>query len=356
MGLIPELRADKNGKMVTRHVRNGQPVASQGNIPAPQLGAKKKAEPKASTTQKRHEMISIKYASEDLRKAASRNGYVVDICHFTCSDEEAYSVLSVVGFDDALALLNAGIRTKHEAQDFLAEHNLRYLEEDNSELVREAIERKMPAIPAIEGFKYANPQRPTYFDAAEAYSIKTLRDATGSPIGIPHMVLMDEISLEDIKHIGATRLAKAEKNMIMGVTDELKAIHAGTSKYDIDTLKKLIIKEEENYGSYLIDSIRFANTYGADLVLGLKNYYRGLNNLDAMRKSELTVEDKGKIIQLEDNLEARKISIPLDNVMKLHDAGVPETKIIEGLEAGLSVPEIIALHEGVEASLTSGWL
>jgi hypothetical protein len=42
--------------------------------------------------------------------------------------------------------------------------------------------------------------------------------------------------------------------------------------------------------------------------------------------------------------------------MIMHRNGIPANTVVDGLEAGHNASQIIAMHAGVEAALTDGWL
>lgn len=352
--LTPEQRVDKNGRLVTRHVRNGVSSApSLAGIPAPSLPATRaKKAPTPKTVQKLHSDIHSFYADERLKAVFKYGAF-----HFTCSDAEAYEVMSVTDSSHtALRLLGAGVRSKQEAIAWLDKHELTDLQQDNGEVVEEVIRRGLPAIPTLLAFnKYGvdRKDQPNYFDAVEAYTVRSLREATGTSDDIPHKIWMDEISLSDVRAIGATRLATAEKKMY-GVVDQLEAIHKGESPYDLEALKGLITLGEET--NFISDTIVDAKFYGAEFVLGMKDWRYAKSLTYLLPKGTYNKGQIKEIMKLSDDLRASGKFLNPDGLQLIYGAKVSVKETVEGLDKGLELSEIVAIKEGIQPSVTSGWL
>lgn len=361
MVLTPEQRLDKNGRLVTRHVRSTPAATTATVMPAPTLRAAPAKERKAKTVQNEHKGIEMRASLDrrlrDICRAESR---VYSIARFTCSDAEAYDVLSVTGNPaNALCLLAAGIRTQQHARKFLAKNGLTDLAADNSEVVDECISRGLPAIPvllSLADFHLSLRDRwPAYYDAVEAQSVRALRDKTN----IPHLVLTGQVSLQDVRTVGATRIAEAESRFL-AVQDQLKAIHEGVSPYDAKTLKQLIMLSEGGYYNSFINPLHMADMYGADFVLGLHDYDTATefhNKLNTISGTTYDRAAKAELIKLNDDVMVRrKRGMRPEDLCVLYDAGVSADEIADGLDREMTVQQIIAVKEGVSASVSSGWL
>jgi hypothetical protein len=358
--LTPEQRLDKNGRLVTRHVRTG-PAASPAlaSLPKVSLGTSKQQKVrKPSTTQKVHLNIKTHWADGRLKEITNMKHRGYDTSRIRCSNAEAYDVFSVVGSPhNTLRLLAAGIRSKEDAIQFLSENDLSDLQQDGSEVMDELISRGIPAVPAMESLQRFGLDRmdhDNFFDAVEANSVRALREATGSPIDVPHMVWMGEISMDDVKVIGATRLAKSRD--IYSVMDQLKEIKNGTSPYDAETLLQLVIIGDNNHTDTLNDPIRAAGRFGTDMVLGLKHYSRAMNVEGALRNTPYNTAERGEIIQLHDALLDQGKHLNTTGLRIVYDAGVEVKDVVDGLDKGLELSEIAAIKEGIEPSVSSGWL
>ena len=355
--LTPEQRLDKNGHLVTRHVRTVPNSSTAKTLPKPVLGASKQQQKKRkpSTTQKKHNDVRARWSDERLNQFCLKKQ---QIFRFTCSDAEAYDVFSVLGSpDNTIRLLAAGIRTKEDAIKFLNEHDLSDLQKDGSAILDEVIARGIPVIPAMEslirfGLDWQDNEH--YFDAVEANSVRALREATGSAVDVPHMVWMGDVSLSDVKVIGATRLAASPDAFV--IMDRLKAINSGESAYDVETLRQLIILGETNSTTLTDDPIRTADRFGADMVLSLKYYSRAMNLNSSLRKTQYTIDQRAEILRFNDALLCEGKSLNTQNVRIAYDAGVEVQEVVEGLNKGLEVEQIAAVKEGIAPSVTSGWL
>ena len=356
MSLTPEQRLDKNGRLVTRHVRNGASApAGSGKIPAPSLPsqkAKKASDSKPKTVQKKYSEIESSYADERLKKV-----YPFSIFHFTCSDAEAYDVMSVSDSSHtALRLLGAGVRSREDAITFLEQHGLGDLQQDNSEVVDEVIRRGLPAIPTLLAFNEYSVDRkdsPTYYDAVEAQSVRALRETTWSTNGVSHLIWMDRISLADVRAIGATRIKEAERNNI-SVLDKLKEIHAGTAPYDINMLKRLVSSSEKEY--FLRDTVFMADQYGAEFVLGLKHISMAQAMDSNISTHQYSRQQRMEIMKLNDDLRAAGKYLTYEGIIIAYDAGATVQDVVEGLDRGMEISEIAAIKEGIQPSIVSGWL
>lgn len=358
--LAPEQRLDKNGKLVTRHIRTGPAApASLSSLPKVSLGASKQQKVrKPSTTQKKHTEIGTRWAEKRLKEVTNKGNRVFDTSRFTCSDAEAYDVFSVVGHpENTLRLLAAGIRTKEDAVQFLNDNEISDLQQDGTEVMDEMIARGLPAIPALEGlsrFDLSRMDHDNFFNAVEAHSVRALRTATGSVVDVPHMVWVGEMDIEDVKTVGATRIAKARD--VYAVVDQLKEIKAGTSPYDADTLRQLIELGQNNYTDTVNDPIRAARRFGADMVLGLNYYSRAMSVDSSLRNTPYNTEERGAIIKFNDALISQGKNLNTTGLRLVYDAGVSVQEVVDGLNNDLDLSEIAAIKEGIEPSISSGWL
>lgn len=358
--LTPEQRLDKNGKLVTRHIRTGPAApASLSSLPKVSLGASKQQKVrKPSTTQKKHTEIRTRWADERLKEVTNKKHRVFDTSRFTCSDAEAYDVFSAVGNpDNTLRLIAAGVRTKEDAIQFLNDNDLYDLQQDGSEVMDELISRGVSAVPAMESLSKFGLDRldhEHFFDAVEANSVRALREATGSPIDVPHMVWMGEIDMADVRMIGATRLAKARD--VFSVVEQLKEIKDGTSPFGAESLRQLVDLGEANFTDTITDPIRAAKRFGADMVLGLKFYSRAMSVDSALRNTPYNTAERGEIIQLNDDLLSKGKHLNPTGLRVVYDAGLGVQEIVDGLNNELELSEIAAIKAGIEPSISSGWL
>lgn len=360
MVLIPEKRPDKNGRLVTRHVRTDTAAPlSNKKLPAPVLGSGRKEAPQAKTVKNQHRDIRVRFADEKLMDICRRKLWVRNPIRFTATDAEVYDVFSAVGDgNNALLLLAAGVRSGGEARDLLSKHGLPELHTDNTDLVEELIRRGVPAVPALQAaaeFSYATKDDPHYCDAVEAYGVRALRETSGSGFqSIPNLILNGDINLSDVRTVGASRIAAAAKSI--NVVYQLERIANGVSPYDAATLRKLLEHAAKDELSVVYDPIRMADQYGADFVLSLKGFRFSVQLQAEFRDTGYNIDEQKQILVLDDEIRAGGQYATFPELCALHDAGVPADAVIDELSKDIEVQQIIAIHEGIEPSMSSGWL
>lgn len=362
--LRPEVRVNKNGVPVIKHVRSGEPVSSDRttSIPAPSA-APAKVRPKPSTAPKLwdYNKSSIR-ADWDIVQSV-RDTFKARM-NYTCqvSDAEAYDVMAVVAPRNLLPLLASGIRTRDQATKFLRSEGLEDYLIDNTALVEEAISRRVAARKIMlmdNDFPYIGMEHKFYFDAAEVNSIKALQELE-SGRGVTERVLNGTISASDIKKIGAVRIASAGGNS--QVLEQLAMINAGNSSISVEQLAKIITKANPRTiqsDPYTVNqTVRAARLYGPEVIIALDNL--DLLNRKAREISAIVDDPKeaGEMLVWADRIWQLSKSVPeTADIVMLYRADISAEVAAEHFESGMTAQQIIALtQENIEPSLTSGWL
>jgi hypothetical protein len=305
-----------------------------------------------------------KYPDPKLQALVSQFGAAYGNINFQCSDVEAYDVLRASHGTNTFLLLNAGIRSKEEAVRFYTENNLAYLIEDNDEWVDQALARNIPAPCTLDMAgswgSHSYREKPGFLDALEANGIRVLRETEQMGYhSVPNLIMRGEISYDDVKIIGASRLAKASRKT--AVIAQLQYIHAGKSRLDIEGMNKLIRKYE--YLGYpkhkFVDPISMAGDYGAELMLKLRDFERAANFLESFRIRDYPEQKRAEVLAFQDDLYfwcAGRRHFTAEDVFLLVESGVTVKDTLKGLDEGHSVLQIAAMAQNVQSSISSGWL
>jgi hypothetical protein len=374
--LIPEKRVNKNGVAVTKHVRAAAKTASAAKVPAPSLKGsgrakpaktkpltKKQLEPNYNTLIRGH-FVADGELAESLRLTYG-NPRMNQIYQFTCSDAEIYDVISVAGLKNAGALLDAGFRDKDSVTTYLRRKGLDRLIEDESELVRSALNRGVPSQWLFGAYSKRftsggnTADTELLLDSAEARSHKGLREAKCTPT-IPDSVAAGTISMDDIRTIGATRFLKAlEPNGFL--LSQLAEIKSGTVDYGAEQIKETIERFTDAKGAVNSTSVRgvFAVARVGGYEEGVKLKYPALSS-PFVRIVEGTVEEKLAAVQyaetvLEGVMPVFNISTQL--VYKPYQAGATTEQAIDYIKGNITLDQIIAINDhGIAPSVSEGWL
>lgn len=276
-----------------------------------------------------------------------------------CSDVEAYDVFSVTRGSDTLLLLAMGIRTREEAVQELEKHDLTYLVEDNEELAQECMRRGIPSYPAIRMaacYGTKDKDEPEYMDALEANGIRSLREMIRYYPTVPDFIMRGVISFADIKEIGVTHVVKAGRYG-GSIIRQLQNLKSGRSSYDLETMKKIVLKtEDEPMLSPLSDPLSMAQIYGAEVVLGLYNFSQAADFQRNFLTNEFTAQQRGEMIALNDKLCMYYGRLEYEDIAYLYKHGVSFEEAREGLRNNLPLTQIAGLANDISSSVSSGWL
>lgn len=254
---------------------------------------------------------------------------------FTCSDDEAYDVFSVVDGRDALPLLAAGVRSAEEARDFLSRHGLDHLIEDNFMVAKEAAGRGLTPRRVFEAASDLSAFRddPNFMDAVDAGSQDSIVSMNRADIYAVSMeILKGTIDYSHLQKIGLPRVAKASYS---GNYDEMMGY-----------LRKLVTKEL-SYGIYIM-----ART----MKLADKKSFHGLDALELLgkygfEKMKTVMDYYLDVMNLSGNVEI------LGDLSDAYDAGVSIELSAEGIVQGLTCDQIVASFTGeVHSAVAKGWL
>lgn len=351
--LIPEKRLDKNGRLVTKHVRAGKPLSVALNAPAPSLPTTKKLTP-AQRAQKTREVAYAARGDYELKRKLNvdPDGERIVI---TASDAEFYSVLSVASRANAFMLLESGIRTADDASNYLMDNGFEELIQDNTALCEEALARKIPPTKYIESsVNMRGPESSDFFfDALEVYSSSIPAGGRShSRLVVASSVYDGIISLNDLKKIGFPAINKfRDKDALY---DSLEKVQKKEVNYTAEDLAKLMEKYSMGFRNALI----VTELYGAEFALTLHSpdsqyaenlSERGVEKERAMKL--LTFSDQLAVTEQEN--EVYRPQLPYSMIEKCFDLGLSLTQVAT---QDYTEQQLDGLLAGVTSSVSSGWL
>ena len=378
--LIPEQRLDRNGRLVTKHVRvSAQQAAGRSILPPPSAGTTKttKAAQKAYKPlsrqlerQYRSYRLSSSPADDPLstQKERERNRYNGAHTSFEASDLEMYDVLSATtSTGNALAIMAEGdVRTAKEARSYLKKRKAHELIADRSELMTAAFERGISADAFIEGSEVL-----TVSEAESPYVLDIVEFKNSALNHSFNAFMLDEIvngnvAFSDLKHIGFTRLKTNSR--AYGLTGLLTKLHRGEADYTIDDIKAFVIRTEgkTNYEIFA-NAANFAERFGFDLLNDERDFRivhkesdHFLNPVSSFRRNH---DDEDKAYTYQRIAYAVHVMRGVASNQftgfstEFFEAGIPVEVAVDVVNGGGGLREAIAIHEGgIQSSVAGGWL
>ena len=353
--LIPEVRVDKNGIPVVRHVRSDKPITTGRSIPAPLAPRAPKQAVKVKAPIKRQLERRLRIIS--VNRHEPDNGLIARLgvdtsARFTASDAEIYSVLHVVSPANTLILMKAGVRSAEEAFQKLDELGLERLMEDNSVLARELLGRRVYPETYFSTLATYGDESPYFLDTVECLSIDALFDYDFIASGIR----TGNIRLSDVKALGTARIKKSEAYAeLMNI---LQKFANGTAQYSMSDVK-LIFDLYSPHPVTISEALKLNETYGSGFGTDIAptsftmRLFRQLQHMNLHPQHSADVLKYG--ISLEEAyIEGSQHIMPTPEAMiAFHDAGVS----VEDALRGLTPQQIDAMnnHE-IAPSVSGGWL
>jgi hypothetical protein len=278
------------------------------------------------------------------------------------SDEAAYSMFSTMRVNDAIHMIHFGINTKDDALAFMRSHGLDSLAQDNSAMMQEALERRIPALNfvALHG-KYGMNGYPQgiFLDAAEAHSSGTLSSLDGpDPMNATHLrVLAEDISLADIKTVGISRIQKS--NAAQTVLNALQFMKNGSLDCTAEDIRALIDKnnKDNSISTPLKWALKSINTYGAEFLVGVDRLMTASNMAEYYEHKAVPAHEIKELITYEGIMRRSGRSASYPHVKELWAAGVDPVMAGKHYDGKESVARIIgAKKSGVPTAVSEGWL
>ena len=365
--LTPEQRVDKNGRVVTRHVRNGGKIPTEAaRIPALPSPVVRKKAPKLLARQQETQTYRFPkagYSPSSALRMALPSTEGSSPYSFIGSDVTAYELFSVMNVDNAIHMNYCGYRTKDAALAFLHNHGLDSLIEDNSVMMDEALARRIPATSVANlhsAYGSKGHRTGLFLDAAEAYSSGTLSQLDKSRPNSPRIhvrVLSGDIAWADIKSIGVSAIQKSNApHEILDALHELKSGRLDCTAGDIATL---IAKnnEESNISAPLRWALGSLNEYGAEFLTGTRRLASAFSVAQYFEHRNVSVENIKDSITYMEQMQASGSAPALQFLPRLMKSGVDPVTAGKLHKSGNDVDQIISIHHaGIPTAVSGGWL
>jgi hypothetical protein len=361
--LIPTPVVDKNGRATTVHKKPLPPAGASavlGAVPPTLTGAEageavRPFYPTRKQEEQRHFAKSLRYDKIDRRLPNKGTDY--EWVNFSASDLEMYDVFSVTR-DNAIGmmLLNHGIRSAEDARTLMVSLDAENLIDDRSELAQKALTRRIDSAMMIEFSDYYNPalwhtgeHLDRYLDGVELYSFPKFQNRKGPLFSD---ILTGKIRLEDIKTIGVKTVANHFNDD--GDLESLRSLADGSANYTAEHLRDACKTAGGDSFSYWMVQ-RMCKTHGGEWAAGI-NWMVGSAAQGQWRRGKSIGDEKEAITYAHDFHQ--KLGGKVAESIALYEAGVPLEFAVEkiGASGGFTVEQVIAMHEGVPASMTSGWI
>lgn len=369
--LTPEKRMNKNGVMVTKHVKAVATAPSSQLLPAPSMKAentKKPFKPSPKQATVRDLACYLQYTEADAEltdKLATGGDHYgkarVSEFRLNASEAQFYDVHSVASMGNTAVMMRAGVRSKEEALELLDSLHLGRLVAGNSEMTQAMLDNKVSFEQYTEfrrdcDFDEEDTDPQAYADAATIHAVKGYRSLMTDTVHSAYEEVIDgRLSASDIKTIGLGRFQNALSSD--PIFKALAAIKSGETDYNALQLAVFLDRASGEVG--YTTALRMADAYGMDFVSGLTSMWKAQAIHDNMEES---VEERRKAISYADEIEGltdpnKPYSIATNDVLKLYRAEVSPELAVEQTEAGLTPEQIIAIHkEGIASSIASGFL
>lgn len=317
----------------------------------------------------------LDYLSEQNSSFAERNGYA-----FIASEVEMYEVLSVVNPDDALPLLDTGVRTKQDAQAILKAAGLSKLIDDYSDMTDEALKRGIIATDYLKVFSRKwevfrdDPDR--FLDAAQEDSDLPLKhkfkDLNDKVRTFQELIDNGSIDLAHVREIGAARLRGAVDNQGF-LVEGLKRMKDGSSLYTTEHLDKwidhfsLVDKDSQSYHKDAVLSLalrhdpEYVSAIRNDLfsIVGTYTYSETALSLGYGPEKERDFITFGTTASTEIIKATGELGSGYKDADfgRLFEAGITPEEIGLGVRDKMTAEQLISIKQhGVTPSIARGWL
>lgn len=363
--LTPTAVLDKNGKQTTVHKKvDSGAKTGQRAMPAPSLGAvppKKKALkpplPKQLKVEALHPYQSKINPDPELVKLLDYDDS--GMLFYEASQMQTLDVLSVVGIDDGIALLSKSFTNSESVIALLNTYDMQHLIVDRREMMNEAASQRVEPIYLMkmhEHYPIDNYDAETYLFAsklAQSVSVPTFQDDSGKRHTFHDSILNGEMSVDDVRDLGSTYLI-AKQSYVKSIHGALKAIHAGTTDCDLDTLKHVI--EHSLFPETAAKTLGpMLEDHGKDFILSMDHFEEACAT--DLTFENRTVEARQSLMRYQQEASDGEKYFRSIDVGTLSAAGVPPSFARSVIGRGMLAEQIIDAHNaGIQTAVVDGWL
>lgn len=375
--LVPEKRLDKNGRLVTKHVRSVETAAGPVSLPRVPVAKPQKAKvDKALEKRIRrlNDRIFFNFNADKFEPPTSEvlKPIIYDAYHPGCTHNEFYDMLERLPLSETIVLLNYSLRAKH-LDDFAKKNKFESYLVDNSELVGKLRERGITAPVYFQLVTSRDGTSASIDDLVDAAECRELYpngryDGMFEPSQLyPQYLLAGQIRLSDLKDLGVER-CKDTENYRTVLLRLAKGESQCTAKEIATILNKTAAKDRENSSTGVSRVNSGARAYlamnlGIEMAESTRNPKAVEAAFDVAAQRELSLDDSISFCRFaneffeEGDNSSDVFMLPEYVLYDLWQAGVPVDLSKDSLDKDLTTGQIIAIHtEGIESSVSSGWL
>jgi hypothetical protein len=279
---------------------------------------------------------------------------------FSVTDEDFFSVLSIVDAENALLLLSNGVASSEKAKELLKSKELDSLIRDYTKLSEAAVDSGLSPLHFIELMSSMKPNDRLSLNAADAVRTYALEKSETPDLwyysSMAQNVLTGDARYEDIKSIGPALLRRHFD--LEGLSARLADLAWSNTPLDYDSSHLLgAIKRRMKSGmsTEVGDSLlTLMAHYGGDEALKLKNPVQLRHAIYSDTTKEEVLASFPYADEVFDLVPDAEVSFT--SLVNMRGNGIPVNDVTDGLKAGYKASQIIAIHAGVEPALTEGWL
>lgn len=265
---------------------------------------------------------------------------------------QIYEVASIVSDGDAAMLLHAGYHDRSSVIEYLTSKGMQHLIIDSSELVAQALDRRIPAFGYLTSGEVRRSSSPHLLDALEVSSSTAL----GRHTALFSEVLSGAIPLAMIKEAGYGKLSKVSP---ITATKGLLALAGGTTALTVDGFIRGL--EHTRYGpSFATDVIELGLLYGDQMISTISpsaarrmHEYLLENYADHDEAYKVGAIKFAGELNIQSMLAKKTITRQKEEVLALYETGATVEDVMDGT---MRVEQALRIREGMPTSISSGLL
>jgi len=377
--LVPEKRLDKNGRLVTKHVRSTQLQDHDKQFPQPTTTSSKQTKEEKELEKRIRRLNDRVFYSFDRSKFSIKANkklapFFLDSYHPGCSSNDLYDLLEHLTLSDTIVLASAPMKVT-QLRRFVKTHDYQDHLVDNSELVSELRARGIKAQTYFE--LAANENRPAksqnaLLDAAECqelYPVQLFRSSYEPCMLYPQYLLEEQINLSDIKDLGLELCAGTthfgrvllmlKKSGAQCTAKDISEVLDRTAAAD-DQLADWSYRRDDIVGDRAILAVGLGTGFAESVVnpVPMRIVY------EFCLDKKLNLEDStsfclymNEILGSEGVIEEDWYQLSQSFTFEMWQNDVPLGLVKEALQANMTPQQVLAIHrEKIAPSVSTGWL
>jgi len=361
--LIPEQRPDKNGKLVTRHVRVSKESATVKNIPQPKIAKRKVTGLQFTPTKQQSREHFYMFSDEIMSPVDGELLTALGIDPSArrgvrASEFQMYDLLAVTDRGTAIALLEAGVRSSPKAKEILVTLGKENLLQDNSESATEALRRGIISHSYISKATPEEMENPHFLDYVEALNIGSLSQYTNMHASVREGL----INISDIKAITPSRITMTDNWFTIKAA--LVKLADGTANYTVQEINNILDRYARSsvaVDSTLRQAFSLADRYGSEFAIEMTPTDTTMNFSNYLMDHDIDVERSKSLLRYNQQVVSSFSGFGSgrpkprhEDIIAFHDAGANPDHVANG---SITLTQLDAItNHGIAPSVSGGWL